>query len=613
MKKITVYHDYENWLVLEPENIDKHDLGIILNNLPVVEIDNRNDLYKISLYYYDVFIKLMKKHKIKVYHEERVSKLHSHIKTKLNCDNLNDILPTKVPKLWTKDKDKQILPSQYEAIKRVLYRRKYMIADSMGVGKTIEAIGVMCYAFQIGYKKSLLVVMASLKEQWKSEILRFTKIKEDEIYVVGDNQIKCLTGETTHLRLNRKVCKECKRLKECSKYKNNPVAYTRKQIYDDKNRIVIINYEILHKYKEQLKKAGFDIYILDESSKIKNYATRQTKTMLSIAKNFEFDDIVVPMTGTPFENKEKDIYTVFNILDSAIFGKWVNFKNRFLEFDIFGAVTGAKNLDELSRIFNSFAIRRTLKEVWKERPDFILTNRYCELSSVHRRYYSKIINSDFKGIEKDIDKDTIKKINKAQVTAMIVYSIMIASSLETTLKTKKYSSDECSAKLKMLKDIMTTEYDGKAVVFSQYAKKIIPIIKREMGKVGVNCVVVDGSVKKNHRSKIVNKFFTDNNRILLCSDAMGYGVNMQKISTLINFDLPWNPAVLEQRIGRVYRRGQKNPVNIINLISSDTIEEYLFDKLYQKGKMIDQLSGSNFDICNTKTLNVDTILKDILK
>jgi len=127
--------------------------------------------------------------------------------------------------------------------------------------------------------------------------------------------------------------------------------------------------------------------------------------------------------------------------------------------------------------------------------------------------------------------------------------------------------------------------DEKMVVFSQW-ERMTRIVQHELEKRGVGFVSLHGSVPSRKREGLLSTFRNDAScRVFLSTDAGGVGLNLQSASIVANLDLPWNPAVLEQRIGRVYRHGQGKPVSVINFISRGSIEERMLGVLKFKSSL----------------------------
>jgi superfamily II DNA/RNA helicase len=146
------------------------------------------------------------------------------------------------------------------------------------------------------------------------------------------------------------------------------------------------------------------------------------------------------------------------------------------------------------------------------------------------------------------------------------------------LNPKSNHGNKVSEVRDFIRDVM--EYDGnKLLIFSQW-KRMFELLIRELEKLGHTFVYLNGDVPAEQRKTIIEKFRDDDAlRLFLSTDAGGVGVNLQRANILVNLDLPWNPAVLEQRIGRVYRLGQKKKVQVFNFISAYSIEHRILHLL----------------------------------
>jgi SNF2 family DNA or RNA helicase len=173
---------------------------------------------------------------------------------------------------------------------------------------------------------------------------------------------------------------------------------------------------------------------------------------------------------------------------------------------------------------------------------------------------------------------------------LINYLIQICDSTETQdIKIKE------SIKLDTLKDMVENEIgrNKKILIFSFFGNKVVPLIKRELNglKIG-KCLTITGKTnlkKAEFRKKLFRE--NPNYRFLICSDTLGYGANLQCAQYVINFDLPWNPAKIAQRIARVYRRGQTQPVFVYNLVTENSIEDHILDKIGSKKALFQEMLG----------------------
>jgi SNF2 family DNA or RNA helicase len=156
----------------------------------------------------------------------------------------------------------------------------------------------------------------------------------------------------------------------------------------------------------------------------------------------------------------------------------------------------------------------------------------------------------------------------------------------------------------MLIDMIENEIPKKLkiVIFSKFAYLVIPHIVESLRKFAPISVVTG----KTKDSDLVLKKFKNSkiHRILVCSDAIKYGINLQCANYVINFDMPWNPAIVAQRIARCYRKGQEKPVTVINFMVPDTIEKYLFDMLDEKRSISNKMLGAKGEVNLGKLLEM---------
>src|SRR5213079_857025 len=129
---------------------------------------------------------------------------------------------------------------------------------------------------------------------------------------------------------------------------------------------------------------------------------------------------------------------------------------------------------------------------------------------------------------------------------------------------------------------LAIEEGRKVVVFSEY-ERMTHLAGEELKKLGIGFVSLHGGVPSRNRRALMERFRTDAEcRVFLSTDAGGVGLNLQAASAVINFEPPWNPARLEQRIGRVHRLGQAHPVHVVHLLTKDSIEERVWETLKLK-------------------------------
>jgi SNF2 family DNA or RNA helicase len=202
---------------------------------------------------------------------------------------------------------------------------------------------------------------------------------------------------------------------------------------------------------------------------------------------------------------------------------------------------------------------------------------------------SVLYKDAYNGVLKELrDKKQEKKINLATVLALIQYLMQIACTAEVLEIEKTASSYSC--KIKELKNILEEEIgDKQVVVFCGYPYKVTPFIVRDLTVSGYKTITVSG--KDSDVTERIQRFKDKEAQVLICSDVISYGYNLQFMRYVVNFNLPWNPALLDQRIARVYRKGQQHNVVVLNLITKETIDEKVLETISEKRKLFESVLG----------------------
>ena len=517
--------------------------------------------------------------------------------------------------IWRKDKNVQPYDYQKTTINYAVEKRRILLGDDMGVGKTPQATGIICKSFETyGYEKALIVCPVSLMYQWKEEIIKFTKMDPNKIHVI--DQHICPTGEAESFNGRLTVCRgskaqgipQCENYDECAKSRNQNVYRLHQIKYAS---VLIINYDKLDKYQNDIIRNEYNVFIFDEAKEIKNPKAAKTKAAYKIANYFP-GNVVIPMSATLIENEMKDLYTAMNVCNPIVFGSYGSFASKFLVIDHFNNVVGIKQIkvDMLKEVVDEHLIRRTLEEVWKERPPINQTIRHIEMVPKQKKLYEQSRDQKLSEIEEAAGGAEL--INQAQIAVLMSYLLQIADTAKAVTDDWKGPH---SGKLEELKRMLKEEIpeDKPIVVFCRFAEKVVPIIVEELremyGKKKIEFIT--GAVNQDTRAKRIKAFNKGKIKVLVCSDALAYGANLQTCNYMVNFDLPWNPAVLWQRIGRVYRRGQKKAVTIVNLFIKNTFEEHLYNLLKSKHELSKEILKESDMQKSMK--NKDVNLKQLLK
>jgi len=444
----------------------------------------------------------------------------------------------------------ELFPYQKEGIEFALYKDVAIIADEMGLGKTVQATSTAVLKKQIfGFNKTLVVCPASLKSQWKAEIEKFTN--EKALVISG-----------------------------------TPKERAKQYEFSD-HFFFIINYETILRDSYEINLAGFDFLILDEAQKIKNY---ETKTSAAI-KRLQVKHTLV-ITGTPIENRLIDIFSIVGVLDPYFFGPLWEFSYQHCLFDAekINKINGYYNLQSLNNKLSKILIRREKRDVLEQLPNVTQVNVPIEMSPAQAEYHS----SYAKGIAAILRKKFLTAYDMQKMQLLLSSMRMVCDS--TYLIDDKTN---VSPKMNELEHILFEKLDlkntnRKIIIFSEWVK-VHKLIGKMLRDNRVGFVELNGKVPVKARGALIKKFEESTEcKIFLSTEAGGAGLNLQVADTLINFELPWNPAKKNQRIGRIDRLGQKSHnLTIYNFITRDSIEQQIAAGLLVKQNLFEGVLDNN--------------------
>ena len=258
-----------------------------------------------------------------------------------------------------------------------------------------------------------------------------------------------------------------------------------------------------------------------------------------------------------------------------------------------GKVIGYKNLNKVGKTARERLIRRTKKQVALQMPKRTDQNIFVPMTkeqmSIHEEYKQSVANLVFKWRKMHFltEKDRQRLLQFLSMMRMVCDSTYI-------LDQKSRNDTKIAETMSILQSVFDNG-DEKVVIFSQW-ERMTRLIAYELDKMGVGYEYLHGGVPSAKRRGLISNFTDDpNSRVFLSTDAGSTGLNLQAGSIMINLDLPWNPAVLEQRIARIYRLGQERNVQVINLVARGTIEEDMLGKLRFKTAMFEGVLDNGED------------------
>lgn len=434
-----------------------------------------------------------------------------------------------------------LFPYQRKGIFFAALAGKSLIADEMGLGKTLQAIATAeLYKKELGIHRVLIVCPTSLKYQWKAEIEKFT---DSSVYVVEGSLQK------------RK-----------DRYWRSDAFY------------VVVSYHTMTYDLDWLNRMEPDLVILDEAQRIKNWKTKVSQQIKRIVTPYS-----IVLTGTPLENKLEELYSIMQFIDVYRLGPMYRFLNEHQITDESGQIIGYKNLNKIAEKLNDILIRRTKKEVLSELPKRMDKNLFVPMTPQQLRIHNEFGDHVAKIVNKWRKFGFLNETDRKRLVLTLSQMRMVCDSTYI-LDQKTRHDTKIDEVMNILDEVFETS-DEKVVIFSQW-ERMTRLVAHELEKRNIKFEYLYGGVESIKRKDLLENFQNDpESKVFLSTDAGGVGLNLQNASLLINLDIPWNPAVLEQRIARIYRLGQEKNVSIINLISTGTIEQRMLDVLQFKGAM----------------------------
>ncbi|MCZ7656332.1 MAG: DEAD/DEAH box helicase [Xanthobacteraceae bacterium] len=450
----------------------------------------------------------------------------------------------------------RLYPYQAEGALFAVRAGRALIGDDMGLGKTVQAIAAAeILARHFGVGKVLVVCPASLKYQWQSEFVRFAgRRREGAVRVISGGRVQ------------------------------------RQQEFALDDFCKITNYEKLQPDLDLIAAWSPDLVIVDEAQRVKNWNTVAARALKRIDSPY-----AIVLTGTPLENKLEELISIVQFVDQHRLGPTWKLLHEHQRRDEAGRVVGYTGLDRIGRTLAPVMVRRRKSEVLRQLPsrtDQNLLVPMTDAQMVHHRENAEIVA---KIVQRWRRTRFLSDSDQRRMTCALQNMRMSCNS--TYLLDQETDHGVKADELAALFDDLLAQPDAKAVVFSQW-KRTHDIVIRRLEARGLGYVRFHGDVPADRRPALIERFRNDPAcRVFLSTDAGSTGLNLQHASTLINMDLPWNPAVLEQRIARIHRMGQERPVQVVNFVSKGTIEEGMLSVLaFKRSLSAGILDGAGAEI-----------------
>jgi len=445
----------------------------------------------------------------------------------------------------------ELYPYQKEGIDFGLHKQAVLIGDEMGLGKTLQAITLAVLKKEIyGFKNILVVTMASLKEQWKREIERFTSEKAVIVAGTAPKRREIYTGDTSFFK--------------------------------------ITNYEAVLRDVTIISRLKPDMVILDEAQRIKNFNTKTADVVKRLPRRH-----AMVLTGTPLENKLEDVYSIVQFLEPGMLSPlWRFAADHFmLSRKKKGRILGYHNLDLLHEKLKPIVIRRRKEEVLSDLPEEVVNNYYLDLTveqaEIHAGYAQLLMPL--------LNKKFLTPVDHQRIMMLLLKMRRVCDS--TYLVDRDTNISPKLKELEGILDELVLQNGRKVVLFSEWTTMTYLIAKR-LSQNGISFVELSGKIPVKKRQALIDEFtHNEDCKVFLSTDAGGTGLNLQAADCVINFELPWNPARINQRIGRVNRIGQKSRcVNVVNLITKNSIEEKIMAGLQLKADLFEGVFDGGRDV-----------------
>jgi superfamily II DNA or RNA helicase len=445
------------------------------------------------------------------------------------------------------------------------------LADDMGLGKTIQAIAAALVLRRVAEtRRALVVCPASLKYQWRREIER-------------------ACGETV-------VVVEGPRSTRLAAYSSWTDGF------------LILNYELVLRDLEAIREANADLVILDEAQRIKNWNTKTARAVKQLTSRFAF-----VLTGTPLENRLLELHSLVEFLHPRALGpRW-----RLLPYhavtEVEGRVIAYEGLDTLRGRLKGFFLRRERSQVLDQLPERTDNTFWTEMTPAQRRPYRHQASNLAKLVARrqPLTPGDVRLLLKTLTSMRILCNALAQYEWDKAFLERSGDGPWGPAALRALGSPKLEEFSDvledlldesrtKIVVFSEWERMLRlahAVVRGVLEARDLRAEVFHGGLSTRRRDDLLHSFRYDPEfRVLFSTDAGGLGLNLQdSASIVVNLEVPWNPAVLEQRIGRVHRLGQRRSVQVLHFVTRGAIEERVRQVLEAKRALFEGLLDSDVD------------------
>lgn len=418
-----------------------------------------------------------------------------------------------------------------------------ILADDMGLGKTVEIISILLDAADRTPLPSLVVCPTSLVLNWVSELHRFAP----------SLTVLAVTGD----------------------------AGTREQLltHAAEYRVVVTSYDLLKRDIALYRPLRFYYHILDEAQYIKNQKTQNARAVKAIASERRF-----ALTGTPMENRLAELWSIFDFLMPGFLYSYSYFKSRF-ELPV--VRDGDREaLQRLAATVSPFLLRRLKQDVLTELPPKTEQVLLCSMGEEQRKLYAACALQTKDRIRRAISDGTFEKRRLSVLTLLMRLRQLCC---DPSLCVDDYTGNSCKreACLELVRNACDNGH--RVLLFSQFTS-MLDLLEKDLEKAGITHMLLKGSTPAAERAKLVSDFNEGNTQVFLISlKAGGTGLNLTGADVVIHYDPWWNLAAQQQATDRAHRIGQRHPVQVVRLVTQNTIEQNILQLQERKQQIADAI------------------------
>jgi superfamily II DNA or RNA helicase len=451
---------------------------------------------------------------------------------------------------------------QHETVRRVLrhFKGRALLADEVGLGKTIEACLILKEYWTRGMARRVLILTPpSLVSQWKGELL-------EKFGLAAESP-------------------------DGAEFRRDPEQFWKSQ----PAIVASIALARLEPHAPALAAAPWDMVIVDEAHCLKNRDSANWRLVDSLQKKF-----MLLLTATPVENNLLELYNLITLLKPGLLATEGEFRKQHVS----GKSKTPKNPEQLRGLLGEVMIRNTRAAADVQLPHRIAATVTVEPSETEARIYeaaSRFVADRYRQRDrKRISPMTLHQLQRQAGSSPVTLGRFAARALAESDGFPAADRRELETILDLCATVdqsskgeqlgrMLAGHSGKTVVFTEFLPTL-DYLARVCERHGIPFASFSGDLSRAAKDAAI-ALFRDHARVLLSTGSGGEGRNLQFADTVINFDLPWNPMRIEQRVGRVHRIGQTHDVFVFNFCQKGAIEEQLLRVLHDKINMFELVVG----------------------